>query len=281
MRAQELKKFCTAAECKLAQSSSPREIGKLTPTRLRSSLERAEGLASARPQKAGKLTAADSKAKARAFAEVAKRFKARLAKLERPGRTGGAKKKTAKKAARRPTRAASAGDTGRTSTRNAAPRRTGAARAGTARPGSSGRSAPRAAKQQQELQGHAMAVAVAPEAAGAAPRDALTPAGSKPSGAKKLLEHRASPVGQAANGALHANGNRSNLNDLISQTEARNTAFVSHSEQSVAERKENLLAASANARIRGHASGASRRAQGRRDAQQRGEKRPDMGNVDG
>lgn len=55
---------------------------------------------------------------------------------------------------------------------------------------------------------------------------------------------------------------------------ARQKALLATDQRSAVSRRENILANTANARIRGHALGAHRAAQARRDAQQRGTKRP-------
>ena len=109
-------------------------------------------------------------------------------------------------------------------------------------------------------------------------KNPLTHRGTRTSRMQLLLEHQGVP-GDAHGQADHLNGpaGGSNLGELVRATESRNESLQSISEESRGKRVENLLAASANARIRGHASGAGRRAQGRRDAAQRGEKRPSAG----
>ncbi len=55
---------------------------------------------------------------------------------------------------------------------------------------------------------------------------------------------------------------------------AKKRAMLSRSERSAASRRKNILAGTAGARIKGHASGAQRAAQGKRDAKQRASKPP-------
>lgn len=59
--------------------------------------------------------------------------------------------------------------------------------------------------------------------------------------------------------------------DVTGRVTARDLSRAAYSDKSKGQRLRNIYAATANARIRGHARGAHRAAQARRDAQQRGE----------
>ncbi len=113
-------------------------------------------------------------------------------------------------------------------------------------------------------------------------RNPLTHRGTKTSRTQLLFEHQGTPVEPATrparSGADVAHG--SNLGELVRETEVRNRMLKSQSDHSLGKRVENMLSATANTRIGGHASGSGRRAQGRRDAAQRGEKRPDKAGFD-
>lgn len=114
-------------------------------------------------------------------------------------------------------------------------------------------------------------------------KNPLTHRGTRPSRTQLLLEHQAAPLTPVEHhGNDHGAGvdHQSNLGELVRETEVRNQMLKSRSEGSTGKRVENILAASSNVRIGGHASGAGRRAQGRRDAAQRGEKRPDKAGFD-
>lgn len=60
---------------------------------------------------------------------------------------------------------------------------------------------------------------------------------------------------------------------------ARQKSMIERSKRSTIPRLQNILAGTADARIRGHASGANRAAQGRRDAQQRGDPKTKSGRL--
>lgn len=59
--------------------------------------------------------------------------------------------------------------------------------------------------------------------------------------------------------------------DVTGRVHARDLSRVAYSDNSKGQRLKNIYAGTANARIRGHARGAHRAAQAKRDAQQRGE----------
>lgn len=104
--------------------------------------------------------------------------------------------------------------------------------------------------------------------------------GTKPSRTQLLIEHQAAPMATTAHAEIHGTESHehdSNLGVLVRETEIRNRARKAESEGSRGQRVRSVLATSANARIGGHASSSGRRTQGRRDAAQRGEKRPGMG----
>jgi hypothetical protein len=114
-------------------------------------------------------------------------------------------------------------------------------------------------------------------AGGVVRRNPLTHRGTRPSRTQLLLEHQGAPVEPVAMGGVGGTSpdvRDSNLAELVRSTEVRNLTLKSQSAGSRGKRVENLLSGSANTRIGGHASGAGRRAQGRRDAAQRGDKRP-------
>lgn len=245
MASPNIRKLCTDIEHTLLQSAAAKAIMKHDAAKLQATLKKVEAIAirlKAQAKKAMKSKAAAAKLKARAFEDAARRLRARLAKVER---AAVARLKSAKKSAKRATK--------------------------TARPAK----APSAKKPARGRGSRAAALS----GASAAAKNPLTHRGTRVSRTQLLLEHQGLPVEVGAGGAapsLAANG--SNLNELIRETEVRNRTLKLRSARARGKSVENLLAASANARIRGHASGAGRRAQGRSDAALRGEKRP--GSVD-
>jgi len=123
----------------------------------------------------------------------------------------------------------------------------------------------------------AAVVAQPASASGVVTRNPLTHRGTRPTRTQLLLEHQGAPVETVSMAAASGSGpdvRDSNLGELVRSTEVRNLSLKVQSTSSRGKRVENLLSNSANTRIGGHASGAGRRAQGRRDAAQRGEKRP-------
>lgn len=239
MRTQDIRKLCTDIEHKLLQSAAAKNIAKLDSAKARAALKKVEALVTrlkAQAKKAIKAKATGAKAKARAFEDAAKRLRGRLVKLER---AAVAKVKAARKPAKR-TKAAKA---------------------------------PAKKKPVAAAKRRSTASAVMP----AAVRNPLTHRGTRASRTQLLMEHQGVPVEPApatAQAAGAAPTESVNLSELIRETEVRNQTLKTRSARARGKSVENLLAASANARIRGHASGAGRRAQGRRDAAQRGEKRP-------
>ncbi len=246
-----LRKLCTDLEHKFLESAAVRNIARLEESKLRPMLKKAEALASkmkAQARKAIKANAAAAKAKAAAFESAAKRLRARLDKLEKAAlrRVSGKRKpvsrRKAAKSAPRKTRGAS---------RPARPRKAAGA-------------------------GQPVAKAV-PSAAPAVRRNPLTHRGSRPRRTQLLLEHQGAPAADAGHSASASRpelDHSSNLGELVRETEVRNRMLKSRADRSAGKRVANMLAVTANARIGGHASRAGRHAQGRRDAAQRGEKRP-------
>ncbi len=96
---------------------------------------------------------------------------------------------------------------------------------------------------------------------------ASRPAPAKPARAAGVLG------GVAGTGAIGApSGVRAaGAVDLDARVHARDLSRAAYSERSKGQRLKNIYANTANARIRGHARGAHRAAQAKRDAQQRGE----------
>jgi len=94
---------------------------------------------------------------------------------------------------------------------------------------------------------------------------------------QSLKEHMgapAQPVNNASDSLFGGGPNGSNLGELIRETEARNTSLKTQAADSRGKRAENHFSESGSQRMVGHASVAGRKAQGRRDAAQRGDKRP-------
>lgn len=111
--------------------------------------------------------------------------------------------------------------------------------------------------------------AVKPKANAKAAR-ASRPAPAKPARAAGVLGRAGGVAGTGANGApsgVRAAG----AVDLDARVHARDLSRAAYSERSKGQRLKNIYANTANARIRGHARGAHRAAQAKRDAQQRGE----------
>lgn len=279
MASPDLRKLSTAAEYKLLQLASPASVAKLEGAKLRAAATKVKALAAkltSQAKKAGKDKQAGAKAKAAAYEAAAKRLQARAAK---PTAKSPSKKKAAKKTAKAPakktasktTKAASAGKAKTAAKAVATGSKTTQSRP-TPSPAATAKPARRASR---------TAVSPGPSmGADNVQRNPLTHRGTRPSRTQLLLEHQAAPIEPAASSASAHPASElstSNLGELVRNTEARNTSLLAHSEQSVAERMDNMLSATANARIRGHAIGAGRRAQGRRDAAQRGEKRPEKG----
>lgn len=152
-----------------------------------------------------------------------------------------------------------------------------AAKKTTAGKAATSRKAPKAAKRPAPRAKVTAAGAQPMTAGGVVRRNPLTHRGTRPSRTQLLLEHQGAPVEPVATGGIGGTGpdvRDSNLAELVRSTEVRNLTLKSQSAGSRGKRVENLLSGSANTRIGGHASGAGRRAQGRRDAAQRGDKRP-------
>lgn len=111
-----------------------------------------------------------------------------------------------------------------------------------------------------------------PKATARKPR-AATAAGKKKTSARRPAV-AASLVRRAGTG--DSNGRVSAITsagavDVLGVAAARDLSRQSYSKKSTGQRLKNVFAGTANARIRGHARGAHRAAQAKRDAQQRGE----------
>jgi hypothetical protein len=115
--------------------------------------------------------------------------------------------------------------------------------------------------------GAAMRKAAKPKAKAAR---ASRPAPARPARAAAVLGRAGGDAGAGATGApsgVRAAG----AVDLDARVHARDLSRAAYSERSKGQRLKNIYANTANARIRGHARGAHRAAQAKRDAQQRGE----------
>lgn len=104
-------------------------------------------------------------------------------------------------------------------------------------------------------------------------------AAARPRAAKKKTATRRAAVASSVvrrAGATESNGRVSTIAaagavDVLGVAAARDLSRASYSKKATGQRLKNVFAGTANARIRGHARGAHRAAQARRDAQQRGE----------
>jgi hypothetical protein len=201
-------------------------------------------------------------------------------------RSGSAK--STKAAPRGGKRAASAAKGGRSkvkaskkaTSKKTAKKKTSAKKTTTARKTAARKPVRKAAKRPATRTKATAVVAQPASASGVVARNPLTHRGTRPSRTQLLLEHQGAPVETVSMNTASGSGpdvRDSNLGELVRSTEVRNLSLKVQSASSRGKRVDNLLSNSASTRIGGHASGAVRRTQGRRDAAQRGEKRPDMG----
>jgi hypothetical protein len=274
MQARAAKSLTTKSEYDVIQKATPTHIGKLTPAQLRKGLAAARRLRKKATDLAARQTReARGKGKVRGrrpaapgentgkkielFTQAMERYAAALNKADesaakeprttkkRP--TPAAKRRTHRQKTKKETRSMAAGAAPAPRSKSEPRKKRGGKKLGK----KAGKKAARKMKRESSV-----AEAASPEHIPATPALPSSARSRKP--ASMLFAAGAAPMGfdgmtRGAGGSLGA-------------VESRNTALRTRSKRAKPSRRANMLAATPNARIRGHMSAATRRAQAKRDS---------------